>query len=140
MTKKQITLFGEVIKEEKIKEGYIRDFITGRLLKDTHEERRRQEIERRLVNEWNYPKELIDIEVEIQFGSQKLGRADIVVFRDKKSKDPNKNAYIIVEVKREKRKDGIEQLESYINATTAEFGIWYNGCLLYTSPSPRDRG
>ena len=129
MNKKQVTLFSEIIEEEKVKEGYIRDFVTGKLLKDTPEERRRQEIERRLVEEWGYPKdkELIDIEVEIQFGSRKLGKADIVVFRDKKSKDPNKNAYIIVEVKRESRKDGIEQLESYINATTAEFGIWYNG-------------
>lgn len=126
MNKKQVTLFGEII-EEKVKEGCIMDFATERPLKDTPEERRRQEIERRLVEEWGYPKPLIDIEQEIQFGSQKLGRADIVVFTDRKSKDPNKNAYIIVEVKRENRKDGIEQLESYVNATTAEFGIWYNG-------------
>ncbi len=127
MTKKQLNLSGEVLETEEIKEGYVKDFITEKILKKTPEEERRQEIERRLVEEWGYPKDLIDIEVEIQFGSQKLGRADIVVFRDKKSKDPNKNAYIIVEVKREHRKDGIEQLESYINATTAEFGIWYNG-------------
>ncbi|WP_456374432.1 type I restriction enzyme HsdR N-terminal domain-containing protein, partial [Methanocaldococcus sp.] len=124
MNKKQLNLFGEVLGIEEIKGGYIKDFITGKILKKTPEEERRQEIERRLVEEWGYPKDLIDIEVEIQFGSKKLGRADIVVFRDKKSKDPNKNAYIIVEVKRENRKDGIEQLESYINATTAEFGIW----------------
>jgi len=90
MNKKQVTLFGEIIEEEKVKQGYIRDFVTGKLLKDTPEERRRQEIERRLVEEWGYPKELIDTEVEIQFGSKKLGRADIVVFRNKKSKDPNK--------------------------------------------------
>jgi len=127
MDKKQLNLDGEIIETEEIKEGYVKDFITGKILKKTPEEERRQEIERRLVEEWGYPKDLIDIEVEIQFGSQKLGRADIVVFRDKKSIGPNKNAYIIVEVKREHRKDGIEQLESYINATTAEFGIWYNG-------------
>ena len=127
MDKKQSTLAEDVIEAEEVKEGYLKDFITGKILKDTPEERRRQEIERRLVEECGYPKELIDTEVQIQFGSQKLGRADIVVFRDKKSKDPNKNAYIIVEVKREHRKDGIEQLESYINATTSEFGIWYNG-------------
>lgn len=120
-------LFGEMVEKRKVKEGYIQDFVTGKLLKETPEEIRRQEIERRLVEEWGYPKELIDIEVEIQFGSRKLGRADVVVFRDKKSKDPNKNAYIIIEVKRENREDGIEQLESYINATTTEFGIWYNG-------------
>lgn len=127
MKKKQLSLFGEVIEEGSPKEGYIIDYATGKLVKNTPEERRRQEIEKRLVEEWGYPKELIDIEVEIQFGSRKLGRADIVVFRNKRSKDPNRNAYIIVEVKQEKRKDGIEQLESYMNATTAEFGIWYNG-------------
>jgi len=127
MNKKQMTLFGGIVKKEKVKGGYIQDFVIDKLLKDTPEERRRQEIERRLVKEWGYPKELLDIEVKIQFGSQKIGRADIVIFRDRRSKDPNKNAYIIVEVKKESRKDGIEQLESYINATTAEFGIWYNG-------------
>jgi len=127
MTKRQITLFGELIEGYEGGGGYIIDFATDKLVKDTPEERRRQEIERRLVEEWGYPKELIDIEVEIHFGARKLGRADIVVFRDNTSKDPNRNAYIIVEVKNENRKDGIEQLESYMNATTAEFGIWYNG-------------
>ncbi len=127
MDEKQLNLSGDVLETEKNKEGYVKDFITGKILKKTPEEERRQEIERRLVEEWGYPKDLIDIEVEIQFGSQKLGRGDVIVFRDKDSKDPNKNAYIIVEVKREHRKDGIEQLESHINATTAEFGIWYNG-------------
>lgn len=124
--KGQLTLTGEAI-EVKVKEGYIRDYATGEILKDAPEEKRRQEIERRLVEEWGYPKELINIEREIVFGTQKLGIADVVVFRDKRSKDPGKNAYVIVEVKREGRKDGIEQLNSYINATTAEFGIWYNG-------------
>jgi len=125
--KVQVTLTGEVVETEGAKEGYIVDYVKRIPLKDTPEERRRQEIERRLVDEWGYNPELIDIEREIIFGTQKLGRADIVVFRDKKSKDPTKNAFIIVEVKREGRKDGMEQLCSYINATTAEFGIWYNG-------------
>jgi len=127
MKSKQVTLFGEIIEEERVKEGYIKDFATGKLLKNTPEEKRRQEIEKRLVEEWGYPKELIDIEVPIQFGSKRIGFADIVVYRDERSKDANRNAYIIVEVKQEKRRDGIEQLESYMNATTAEFGIWYNG-------------
>jgi type I restriction enzyme M protein len=127
---KQQKLFEEdEQEEEQAKENYIKDYVTERLLRDTPEERRRQEIEKRLVEEWEYPKDLIDIEVKIQFGSKKSekGKADIIVFKDNTSKDPNKNAYIIVEVKREERNDGKEQLESYINATTAEFGIWYNG-------------
>lgn len=127
MSKKQLDLFGEKIKEIPIKEGYIRDFITGTFLKETPEEIRRQEIEKRLIEEGGFPKEFMDIEVGIQFGSRKKGRADIVIFSNEKSKDPNQNAYIIVEVKKEKKKEGLEQLESYINSTTAEFGIWYNG-------------
>jgi type I restriction enzyme M protein len=107
------------------KKGYIRDFITRRWLKNTPEEEIRQILEKRLVEEYGYSKNQIEIEFPIQKGSQKIGLADIVVFRDeKKSFD---NLYIIVEVKRKKRKDGIEQLKSYLSPTNAEYGIWFNG-------------
>ena len=108
------------------REGYIKDYITGKSLKNTKNERRRQDIEKRLVEIWRYPKELIDIEVAIQRERQSLGRADIVVFT-RESKNPNTDAYIIVEVKKESRKEGLAQLENYIKSTTAKFGIWYNG-------------
>ena len=32
----------------------------------------------------------------------------------------------------------IEALLKQIGADTTEFAAWYEGCLLYTSPSPRD--
>ncbi|RLC74785.1 MAG: hypothetical protein DRI61_16035, partial [Chloroflexi bacterium] len=82
----------------------------------------------RLIEEYEYSLEQIDLEVEIQAGQKTLPkRADIVIFRNGRTKDPHSNAYIICEVKKKHRKDGIEQLETYMNNTTAEFGIWWNG-------------
>ena len=49
-------------------------------------------------------------------------RADIVIFH-KNSDEP----YIIVEVKKPQRKDGMEQLKSYCNAEGSPIGVWTNG-------------
>ena len=48
--------------------------------------------------------------------------ADILVFQ----KD-GKTAKIIVEVKRPERKDGLNQLKSYLNAEGSPVGVWSNG-------------
>src|SRR5687768_5616523 len=50
-------------------------------------------------------------------------RADVVVYTaaDKVTK------YIIVEVKKPARKDGLDQLNSYMNATGVHYGAWING-------------
>jgi len=85
----------------------------------------RQVFEHRLVAEYGYPKNEITIEYQIQKGSQRIGPADIVVFRD--SNQNADNLYIIVETKRLNRKDGIEQLKSYLAPSTATFGVWFNG-------------
>jgi type I restriction enzyme M protein len=49
--------------------------------------------------------------------------ADIVVFVDA-SKSQH---WITVECKKPNRKDGVEQLKSYMNATGSVFGLWTNG-------------
>lgn len=49
--------------------------------------------------------------------------ADIVVFEDA-SKQSHR---IIIETKKPRRKDGIEQLKSYMNPTGAIFGLWTDG-------------
>jgi len=86
------------------KKGYIRDFATGRLLKHTPEEEIRQILEKKLVEEYGYSKDQIEIEYPIQKGSKKIGLADIVVFRDeKKSFD---NIYIIAETKSKEKQQG----------------------------------
>jgi len=76
----------------------------------------------RLLNEYNYPKERIDIERVIYFGSRDSGLADIVVLQEDLS-----HPYIIFEVKRPQRTAGLEQLKSYCNAEGAPIGVWSNG-------------
>ena len=78
---------------------------------------------RRLLTEYGYPKERIDVERIIYFGSRvEPGAADIVVFHDDLT-----HYYILFEVKRPRRTDGLEQLKSYCNAEGAPIGVWSNG-------------
>ena len=49
--------------------------------------------------------------------------ADIVVYADKVKKTPR----IYVEVKKPNRKDGIDQLQVYMNASGCRLGLWSNG-------------
>ncbi len=63
------------------------------------------------------------VEVGIQFGEgDPEKRADIVVFH-KGTDEP----WIIVEVKKPKRKDGEKQLKSYGQATGSPIAVWTNG-------------
>jgi len=76
----------------------------------------------RLLNEYNYSKERIDVERVVYFGSRDSGLADIVVLQDDLS-----HPYIIFEIKRPQRTAGLEQLKSYCNAEGAPIGVWSNG-------------
>jgi len=76
----------------------------------------------RLLNEYNYPKERIDIERVVYFGSRDSGLADIVVLQE-----DLQHPYIIFEVKRPQRTAGLEQLKSYCNAEGVPIGVWSNG-------------
>ncbi len=82
----------------------------------------RQLFIRRLLKEYGYPKERIDVERVIYFGSRDSGLADIVVLHEDLT-----HPYIIFEVKRPKRSDGLDQLKSYCNAEGAPIGVWSNG-------------
>lgn len=103
---------------------YLRDFVDGRERPAKPEEIVRQLYLYRLINRYGYPCERISVERGVYFGSS-IGekRADIVV---SDVDDPN-TVYIIVEVKKPKRKDGIEQLKSYCNAEGAPIAVWTNG-------------
>jgi len=54
--------------EEVIPSGKIKCFITGKLRKDTPEERVRQDVARSLVEEYGYDKSDIEIEFPIKMG------------------------------------------------------------------------
>jgi type I restriction enzyme M protein len=71
-----------------------------------------------------YPIDRLAVEVPVQMGSGVHEKAaDVVVYRGPQKLIP----YIIVEVKKPRRKDGREQLHSYMNATGAPYGWWTNG-------------
>lgn len=104
-------------------------YIRGIEIVETPEEKVRQEYARRLVEEFGYPKELIDVEVPVQLGRDESKRADIVVYHSKQDREKRENHYIIVECKESEIKfpDGEKQLRSYTNSTTAQIGVWTNG-------------
>jgi len=109
---------------EKRKKPYLRGFVNGKERPATPEEIVRQLFLYQLIHTYGYPRKRIEVEKGVQFGSQIAEkRADIVV------SDPNNpdTAYIIVEVKKPRRKDGIEQLKSYCNAEGAPIAVWTNG-------------
>lgn len=126
---KQARLFKTTVKVEG-KEGYVKDYLTEKLVRAGPEELdARQIFEKRLVEEYGYLKNQISgagEEFYIQKGSnEKVGPADIVVFNnDKRTQD---NIKLIVETKRKDRKDGRKQLKSYVYPTPAEGAVWFNG-------------
>ena len=76
----------------------------------------------RLIQDYNYPATRLAFEHPVNFGRQKKN-ADVVIL----DKDHSDSAYIIVELKKPKLKDGKNQLRSYCNATGAPIGVWTNG-------------
>ena len=104
-------------------------YIRGVEIVETPEEKVRQEYVRRLVEEFGYPKELVDVEVPIQLGRDESKRADIVIYRSGQDRDKRENHNIIVECKEPDIKfpDGEKQLKAYVNATTTQIGVWTNG-------------
>ena len=101
---------------------YVKCQIRDKDIKLTDEELVLQLYINKLINEYNYPKEKMELEYSVSFGREKK-RADIVIFDKLATTSP----YIIVELKKPKLKDGKEQLKSYCNATGAPIGVWTNG-------------
>ena len=129
--------FGRMLKmiEENIiisiPEGKIIDFIDGKFRKDTPEEYVRQQIEKSIVKEYLYPKEVCKIEFSVKMGSAKK-RVDIVIFNENEE-HKQENVKIIIECKKESispnnKEEGVNQLKSYMAAClNAELGFWTNG-------------
>lgn len=78
----------------------------------------------KLIHQYDYKADEIDLEKSVQFGTEVGTKAaDIIVYADSTKLTPK----IIVECKKPKRKDGIEQLKSYMNAKGAPVAVWSNG-------------
>lgn len=78
----------------------------------------------KLMRQYDYQADEIDLEKSVRFGTEVGTKAaDIIVYTDATKVTPK----IIVECKKPKRKDGIEQLKSYMNAKGAPVAVWSNG-------------
>jgi type I restriction enzyme M protein len=91
----------------------------------------------KLIHQYGYNNNEIDLEASVQFGIEVNAKAaDIIVYTDSTKETPK----IIVECKKPNRKDGIEQLKSYMNAKGAPVAIWSNGSdnIILYRPYPRD--
>ena len=114
---------GIEVKEVRGKQApYITCLVRDKSIKLTPEEAVRQLYLMVLIDEYDYPVSRMELEYGVSFGRE-TKRADIVIF----DKDHVTSAYIIVELKKPKLKDGKEQLKSYCNATGAPMGVWSNG-------------
>ncbi|MCH9661920.1 MAG: N-6 DNA methylase [Bacteroidetes bacterium] len=101
---------------------YIRCIVRDKDIQLKPEEIVRQLFATRLIKQYGYSKKRLAFEYSVSFGREKKS-ADIVIF----DKDRSDTAYIIIELKKPKLKDGKNQLRSYCNATGAPIGVWTNG-------------
>ncbi|MDQ7830863.1 MAG: restriction endonuclease subunit M [Desulfovibrionaceae bacterium] len=118
--------------EETIRIGYIIDYISGRQVRATAEEVEAVQVfARRLVEDFNYPKDLITTRPQFKVrarSSEERARSypvDITVFTAKRKLEDD--AFIIVECKRKTRNDGERQLKIYLSLSSARIGVWFNG-------------
>jgi type I restriction enzyme M protein len=103
---------------------YIRCAVTEKRKVAKPEEVVRQLTIGKLARDLGYPLTCMSVEVPIKMGSAYASKAaDIVVYTDATKLTP----YIIIEVKKPLRKDGLDQLHSYMNATGVYYGAWING-------------
>ncbi|MDO9289189.1 MAG: N-6 DNA methylase [Thermodesulfovibrionales bacterium] len=78
---------------------------------------------KKLLEDFHYPKARLKIEYAVWFGSGVSDKsADIIIMQT-----DGEHPYIIFEVKKPKRKDGLQQLKSYCNAEGSPIGAWSNG-------------
>lgn len=114
-----------------IKEGYIEDYISGVTVKASPEEVDAVQVfARRLVEDYGYLKD--QIQTRPQYGvrkrpsdEEKSYPVDIAVFSSNRKIEDN--LFLIVECKKKNRKDGDAQLKLYMDMSTAEVGVWFNG-------------
>ncbi|MFH0948051.1 MAG: N-6 DNA methylase [Elusimicrobiota bacterium] len=90
----------------------------------------------KLMKEYGYPLDRIEVEYPVWFGSGvEKKSADIVILQ----KDKN-TVWIVGEIKRPDRKEGIKQLKSYLNAEGSPIGFWSDGKELIVLHRPYPHG
>src|SRR6266545_8355952 len=111
--------------------GKVVDFIDSTFRNETPEEYVRQEIEKSVVKEYEYPREENAVEYTVKLGSAKK-RVDLAIFPEGAARK-QETIWAGIECKAADippghKTEGIEQLKSYMAAcASAEFGMWTNG-------------
>ena len=113
-----------------IRDGYLRDFVSGQEVRATSEEKAVQIISRRLVDDFGYRRDLIQTrpQYRVRRRPSDSGRSfpvDIAVFSSP-SRDES-SLEMVAECKRKNRREGTRQLEIYLTMSNASIGIWFNG-------------
>lgn len=122
-------MLGDVPGVELTATGRLVDIIDPTITRaDLPEERVRQYYARVLIDEYNYPRDCIALGVPIAIGSE-TKQADIAIYDSPESRHERLQGRIvlIVETKEPTLKTGRAQLVSYIFASSAQGGVWFNG-------------
>lgn len=120
-----------LIGEDAEREGFVSDFISGKLVRDTPEEREAVQVfSMALVNDYSYPRDHIQTRPQFRVKARPSDRkkeypVDIAVFSSENRNEHE--AYILIECKKKTRKDGRDQLEDYLRFSAARLGVWFNG-------------
>ncbi len=113
----------QALMTEKNGKPYIKCQVRGKEVQAKPEEIIRQLWIHRLKSHYHYPVSRLQVEYPITFGRDTSKRADIIVMDADRPTVP----YAIIEVKREKARDGKDQLKSYTHATGAPLAVWSDG-------------
>lgn len=117
--------------EQTVKEGYLIDYISGREIRDTPEEREAVQVfSQILVEDYGYPKEYIRTRPQWRVKVRPSDRkkeypVDIAVFSHPTMTEDT--IHIIIECKKKSRRDGKSQLQDYLRFSKARLGVWFNG-------------
>ena len=114
-----------------IPDGKIADYITGQWVKESEQEKVRQNFERTLVEEYNYSNEdiRVDFKIKVWDGSRQLTKKVPLTVMEEETEKP----YVLILVNKPKsdptdKKNGFNELEQWlVDVKTAEFGCWTNG-------------
>jgi len=112
-------------------QGNIKDYISGQLVRGTSEEVDAVQVfTRRLVEDYGYNKSQIQThpQYRVRIRPSDEGKSypvDIAVFNSAKKNEDE--LFMVIECKGKNRKDGEHQLKLYMDMSSAEVGVWFNG-------------
>jgi len=114
-----------------LKPGYIQDYISGQAVKATPEEIEAVQVfSQRLVEDYGYPAKNIQTRPQFRVRTrpsdeEKSYPVDIAVFSSDIKIESN--LFLIVECKKKNRREGVMQLQLYMDMSPTEIGVWFNG-------------